>query len=84
MELPVEPPGPGQLRVQVRAAGVGSTDRIILAGKYRFAPKIPLVPGYKVAGVTMAIPSAWNYRRSLNSQLPRQNRVCAAIRRAAA
>jgi NADPH2:quinone reductase len=51
VELPVEPPGPGELRVRVRAAGVGSTDLILLAGKYRYAPKIPLVPGYEVAGI---------------------------------
>jgi NADPH:quinone reductase len=55
VELPVEPPGPGQLRVRVRAAGVGSTDLVVLAGKYRFAPKIPLVPGYEVAGVVEAV-----------------------------
>jgi NADPH2:quinone reductase len=55
VELPVESPGPGQLRVRVRAAGVGSTDLIVLAGKYQFAPKIPLVPGYEVAGVVDAI-----------------------------
>ena len=55
VELPVEPPGPGQLRVRVRAAGVGATDLIVLAGKYRYAPKIPLVPGYEVAGVVEAI-----------------------------
>jgi NADPH:quinone reductase-like Zn-dependent oxidoreductase len=55
VELPVEPPGPGQLRIRVRAAGVGSTDLIVLAGNYRFAPKIPLVPGYEAAGVVDAI-----------------------------
>ncbi len=55
VELPVEPPGPGQLRVRVHAAGVGSTDLILLAGKYRYAPKIPVVPGYEVAGVVDAI-----------------------------
>jgi NADPH:quinone reductase-like Zn-dependent oxidoreductase len=55
VELPVESPGPGQLRVRVRAAGVGSTDLVMLAGKYRFAPKIPLVPGYEVAGTVDAI-----------------------------
>jgi NADPH:quinone reductase len=55
VELPVEAPGPGQLRARVRAAGVGSTDLIMLAGEYRFAPKIPLVPGYEVAGVVDAI-----------------------------
>lgn len=55
VELPIEPPGPGQLRVRVRAAGVGSTDLIMLAGNYPYAPKIPFVPGYEVAGVVEAI-----------------------------
>jgi len=55
VELPIKPPGPGQLRVRVRAAGVGATDLIMLAGKYRYAPKIPFVPGYEVAGMIEAI-----------------------------
>jgi len=55
VELPVEAPCPGQLRVRVRAAGVGSTDLMMLAGNYRYAPKIPLVPGYEIAGVVEAI-----------------------------
>jgi len=55
VELPIEPLGPGQLRVRVRAAGVGSSDLIMLAGNYRYAPKIPFVPGYEVAGVVEAI-----------------------------
>ena len=41
--------------MRVRAAGVGSTDLIMLAGKYLYAPKIPFVPGYEVAGVVEAI-----------------------------
>lgn len=55
VELPVEAPGPGQLRVRVRAAGVGSTDVMMLTGSYLYAPKIPFVPGYEVAGVVDAI-----------------------------
>jgi len=55
VELPMEHPGPKQLRVRVHAAGVGSTDLIMLAGKYLYAPKIPFVPGYEVAGVVDAI-----------------------------
>ena len=54
-ELPVEEPRAGQLRVRVRAAGVGSTDLMLLAGKYRYAPKIPVVPGYEIAGTVDAI-----------------------------
>ena len=55
VELPLAPPGPGQLRVRVRAAGVGSTDLIMLAGKYLYAPNMPFVPGYEVAGEVEAI-----------------------------
>jgi NADPH:quinone reductase len=55
VELPVILPGPGQLRVRVSAAGVGSTDLIMLEGNYPYAPKIPLVLGYEAAGVVDAI-----------------------------
>jgi NADPH:quinone reductase len=55
VDLPIVPPGPGQLRVRVSAAGVGSTDLMMLAGNYPYAPKIPFVPGYEVAGVVEAI-----------------------------
>jgi len=55
VDLPVEALGPGQLRVRVGAAGVGATDLIQLAGNYMYAPKIPFVPGYEVAGVVDAI-----------------------------
>jgi len=55
VELPIEQPGQGQLRVRVRAAGVGATDLIMLAGAYMFAPKIPFVPGYEIAAVVEAI-----------------------------
>ncbi len=54
-QFPIEEPGPNQLRVQVRAAGVGATDLAMLAGKYLFAPKMPFVPGYEIAGVVDAI-----------------------------
>jgi len=55
VELPVRAPGRGELRVRVRAAGVGATDLMMLKGGYSFAPKIPFVPGYEVAGVIDAI-----------------------------
>jgi NADPH:quinone reductase-like Zn-dependent oxidoreductase len=55
VDLPVEDPGSGQLRVRIRAAGVGPTDLTMLTGKYLFAPKLPFVPGYEIAGVVDAI-----------------------------
>ena len=55
VELPLEDPGPGQLRVRVTAAGVGATDLIMLKGNYPFAPRIPFVPGYETVGVVDTI-----------------------------
>jgi D-arabinose 1-dehydrogenase-like Zn-dependent alcohol dehydrogenase len=55
MDLPVVDPGPGELRVAVRASGIGATDLTMLAGDYMFAPKIPFVGGYEIAGVVEAI-----------------------------
>jgi D-arabinose 1-dehydrogenase-like Zn-dependent alcohol dehydrogenase len=37
--------------VRARAAGVGSTDLTMSAGRYSFAPTIPFVPSYEIAGV---------------------------------
>ncbi len=55
VELPLEPPGAGELRIRVSAAGVGATDVNMLNGNYPFAPKIPFVPGYEAEGVVDAI-----------------------------
>lgn len=55
VDLPLVPPGPGELRVRVTAAGVGATDGIMLKGGYPFAPKIPFVPGYEAVGIVDAI-----------------------------
>ena len=48
-------PGPGELRVRIRAAGVGATDLMVLGGSYPYAPRIPFVPGYEIAGVVDAV-----------------------------
>jgi NADPH:quinone reductase-like Zn-dependent oxidoreductase len=55
VELPLQEPGPGEVRVRVRATGVGATDLTMLDGSYPFAPRIPFVPGYEVAGVVDAV-----------------------------
>ena len=55
VDLPVTEPGPGELRVRVRACGVGATDLTMLAGTYAFAPKLPLVGGYEIAGIVEAV-----------------------------
>jgi NADPH:quinone reductase len=54
-DLPLAEPRHGELRVRIRAAGIGATDLTILAGQYRFAPKLPIVGGYEIAGEVDAI-----------------------------
>jgi NADPH:quinone reductase-like Zn-dependent oxidoreductase len=49
------PPGPGQLRVAVRAAGVNFSDHLARVGLYPDAPKLPAVVGYEVAGIVEAV-----------------------------
>jgi NADPH:quinone reductase len=55
VQLPLAEPGPGELRVRVRACGVGATDLMMLTGTYAFAPKLPLVGGYEISGVVEAL-----------------------------
>src|ERR1700730_8344208 len=49
------PPGAGQLRWAVPAAGVSFADHLIRVGMYRDAPKLPAVVGYEVAGTVEAV-----------------------------
>ena len=36
-------------------SGAGSTELTVIAGNYSFAPKMPFVPGYEIAGTIDAI-----------------------------
>src|ERR1700753_1827395 len=49
------PPGAGQLRIAVRAAGVNFADHPARVGLYPDAPKLPAVVGYEVAGTVEAV-----------------------------
>lgn len=49
-ERPDPPVGPGQVRVQVKAAGINFADLMARAGMYPDAPRPPCVLGYEVAG----------------------------------
>lgn len=44
-------PGPGQVRLRIRAAGVGYSDVMAQRGGYPLAPRLPFTPGYDLAGV---------------------------------
>jgi NADPH:quinone reductase len=49
-DLPVPQPGPGTVRLRVRAAGVNFADSLIITGRYQERPELPFVPGMEVAG----------------------------------
>ena len=55
VELPLEPPKAGQIRIRVRATGVGYTDITKRVGSYPFRPAFPFVEGYEVVGDVDAI-----------------------------
>ena len=49
-DLPAPEPGPGEIRVAVRACGVCRTDLHLVDGELP-DPKLPVVPGHQVVGV---------------------------------
>jgi NADPH:quinone reductase-like Zn-dependent oxidoreductase len=48
-------PGPGEVRIAVRAAGVNFADVLARMGLYGPAPPPPFVPGFEVSGVVAAV-----------------------------
>jgi NADPH2:quinone reductase len=54
-ELPDTPPGPGQLRVAIKAASLNFPDLLTVQNKYQVKPPLPFVPGAEYAGVVEAV-----------------------------
>jgi len=55
VELPLEAPKQGEIRIRVRASGAGFTDITKRTGNYPFRPAFPFVEGYEVVGDIDAI-----------------------------
>ncbi len=53
-EVPDPAPGPGQVLVRVRAAGVNPVDTYIRSGAYARRPTLPYTPGNDAAGIVEA------------------------------
>ena len=49
-EVMLSDPGPGEVRIRVRAAGVNFPDVLIIQNKYQMKPALPFSPGAEVAG----------------------------------
>jgi NADPH2:quinone reductase len=55
-------PGPGQVRLQVRAAALGLPDVLMCRGVYPLTPALPFTPGQEVAGVVTAVGDGVDHR----------------------
>jgi NADPH2:quinone reductase len=55
VEAPDLEPAPGQVVVDVEAAGVNFVDGLIVEGRYQFTPPLPHTPGTEVAGRVAAL-----------------------------
>ena len=54
-ELPDPAPGPGQVLLDIVAAGVNFPDVLIIQGKYQSKPELPFTPGSELSGVVRAV-----------------------------
>jgi len=54
-ERDASPPGPGEVRIAVRACGVNFVDGLLVQGLYQIKPQPPFVPGGEVAGEVEAV-----------------------------
>ena len=57
-DVPDPKPGPGQVVVRVRAAGVNPVDTYVRSGNYPMLPALPYVPGNDCAGVIETVGEA--------------------------
>ncbi len=54
-ERPMPVPGPGQVLIEVHAAGVNFPDALIIQKKYQLQPPLPFSPGAEVAGIVRTV-----------------------------
>mgnify|MGYP005613288843 CR=1 FL=1 len=54
-DSPTPEPGPGEVRVAIKAASLNFPDLLIVQGKYQMKPPLPFVPGAEFAGVVEAV-----------------------------
>jgi NADPH2:quinone reductase len=54
-DVPTPAPGPGEVRVAIRAASLNFPDTLTVLGKYQFKPALPFVPGSEFSGQIDAV-----------------------------
>lgn len=55
LDVPVPEPGPGEVRLAVRACAINYPDTLVIEDKYQIRPPRPFAPGHEVAGVVQAL-----------------------------
>ncbi len=55
LESPTPEPGPGEVRIAIKAASLNFPDLLIVQGKYQVKPPLPFVPGAEFAGLVDAV-----------------------------
>lgn len=54
-DWPEPQPGPDDVQIDIKAAGLNFPDVLIIQGKYQFQPELPFIPGGECAGVVRAV-----------------------------
>ena len=54
-DVPSPSPGPGQIVVDVKAAGVNFPDALIIQNKYQLKPALPFSPGAELSGIVTSV-----------------------------
>ncbi len=57
-DVAIPRPGPGQVRIRVRACGVNFADSLITRGQYQQQPQPPFSPGFEVSGEVLELGAA--------------------------
>jgi NADPH:quinone reductase len=57
VERQLSDPGPGQVKIEVSAAGIGLPDVLMCRGTYPLTPPRPFTPGQELAGTVIAVGS---------------------------
>lgn len=54
-EVTLPPPGPGEVRLRLKACSVNFPDILMVQGKYQFKPEMPFAPGMEGAGIVAEV-----------------------------
>ncbi len=58
IDAPLPRPDEGEVRIQVKACGMGYVDALVALGGYQVKPPVPFTPGQEISGIVEAIGSA--------------------------